>query len=282
MKSLISTMTTACLLFSVCAQADFTYPPSNKVTLNQALDIKFHNHSLSPILWNKENQLKPDMRKKLNAGLNYFIKLYKLDELKLEDAVIMGSMANYDYDRYSDIDVHLFYTLPKESKTNTTLQNALRYINVNWEARHHITINGHTVNYFLDSRTDRLRNHKHDKQINLSFYSLKHNRWIIRPTYTPAPKINLPKVREAYKSAKDQLNDIAMLYNKKRFDQSLNESDKLLRTLTSTRNTALNTEGRYAVANIAYKALRRTGVISDIRKYKSASSDQLLSYESDK
>ena len=70
------------------------------------------NDSLNPALWDGD-ELKPEVKEKLEQIADVFIKKLEEDDIPLDidDVVIVGSNANYNYGPQSDIDLHLIADL---------------------------------------------------------------------------------------------------------------------------------------------------------------------------
>jgi len=70
------------------------------------------NKTLNPNLWDGD-ELKPEVKETLLKIANIFIDKLKEDDIPLdvEDIIIVGSSANYNYTPYSDIDLHIIADL---------------------------------------------------------------------------------------------------------------------------------------------------------------------------
>ena len=71
------------------------------------------NDTLNPNLWDENNELKPEVKETLLKIANIFMDKLKDDDIPLdvEDIIIVGSSANYNYTPYSDIDLHIIADL---------------------------------------------------------------------------------------------------------------------------------------------------------------------------
>lgn len=91
----------------------------NKITENvNSIDeslnegIEKHNE-LNPKLWNKDNTLKAEVKEKIMQIVDDFCKSLSEDEIKfnLKDVKLVGSNCSYNYNKDSDLDVHLVFDL---------------------------------------------------------------------------------------------------------------------------------------------------------------------------
>jgi len=67
--------------------------------------IQTHD-TLCPLIWDGE-KLKPEVRKTLLLNAKRFIEFSDVENLKFNDVMLTGSMANYNYGDNSDLDVHI-------------------------------------------------------------------------------------------------------------------------------------------------------------------------------
>jgi len=87
--------------------------------------INFHDE-LNPLLFDKNNKLKPNIKKQLEIITDDFIEYMGIPDLAVEDVIITGSNVAFTYTPHSDIDLHLlvdFAELP-ESDVYKELFNA--------------------------------------------------------------------------------------------------------------------------------------------------------------
>jgi len=68
--------------------------------------IQMHD-TLSPLIWEDDEEMKPDIRKTLLMNAKRFIEFCDAENLKFNDIILTGSMANYNYNENSDLDVHV-------------------------------------------------------------------------------------------------------------------------------------------------------------------------------
>ena len=61
---------------------------------------------LNPKIWDNENTLNKEVREKLLATASEFIDFLGVPIL-VEDIIFTGSLSNYNWSKYSDIDLHI-------------------------------------------------------------------------------------------------------------------------------------------------------------------------------
>lgn len=65
------------------------------------------NDTLCPLMWESDEKLKPEVREVLLKNAKRFIEFSDVENLKYNDVILTGSMANYNYNENSDLDVHI-------------------------------------------------------------------------------------------------------------------------------------------------------------------------------
>ena len=73
-------------------------------TLNEE-KMRFHDE-LNPSIW-EGNKLKDKVAMKLMEIASNFVAYLDVEGFSIEDIIITGSMANYNYTEQSDIDLHI-------------------------------------------------------------------------------------------------------------------------------------------------------------------------------
>ena len=86
--------------------ADFLF--KRKYTLDIGEAIEKHD-KLNPDLWDDNNELRPEVKAKLENIVQHFDDALKNDGVELDviDVCIIGSNASYNYNPASDIDLHI-------------------------------------------------------------------------------------------------------------------------------------------------------------------------------
>ena len=68
--------------------------------------IKF-NDALNPLVWESDEKIKSEVRNILLKNAKRFIEFSDVENLKFNDIILTGSMANYNYNEESDLDIHI-------------------------------------------------------------------------------------------------------------------------------------------------------------------------------
>ena len=220
--------------------------------------------TLNPTIW-EDFKLKEDVKNKLKEISDAFIKYLDFD-FNIDDIQIVGSMANYNFTKYSDIDLHLIADLSEfEVLDKDYLDCITKYFNAKkslFNQNHNITIYGHPVELYIEDKN-------YPAKAN-GKYSILKNDWIIKPTKNEE-EIEDVSDNPKYLEYIEKIDDItSSRYNSE-------EAEELLDELYEIRKNGLLNGGEYAEDNLIFKTLRNNDYIQKLRKYINDNFDESLS-----
>lgn len=230
------------------------------------ITYEFHNE-LNPAIW-EDKKLKLLVKDKLLEIAQAFMEYLDI-EIDVDDIVITGSLANYNYTKYSDIDLHIITDF-NEYKIDTELLrdyfNAKRTV---WNTTHNITIKGYTVEIYIQNTAE--------IHYSTGIYSLKNNEWVKEPVATKEKKdIDIEQVRNK-KQTMLEIIEFALSPNCS-IEAAENAKDKFLKL----RKAGLEKAGDLSPENLAFKELRRSGDIEKLIKGVLAKRSRALSLDGNK
>ena len=115
--------------------------------------------------------LKPQIREKLiKIATNFFIGLGFPREL-IDDITFTGSLANYNWSRYSDIDLHLLVDFTKVDENVKLVGEFFRAKTSIWNRKHNIKIRGYEVELYVQDSSE--------PHISTGVFSVKNDAWNI-------------------------------------------------------------------------------------------------------
>lgn len=205
---------------------------------------------LNPIIWEKNNELKSEVRRKLLQIANDFFKELELPAgTVLDDIVLTGSIANYNWSKYSDIDLHLRLDFSKLNGNADIVRNYMLSKKTIWNLTHDITIHGYPVEVYIENIGD--------PHVSSGVYSILNNKWINTPDpdKVQIDKSNVIKKAESYEA---NLPVIQKLIKAGKFDKAIATIDQLKARIKSMRQAGLESGGEYSIENLAFKVLRRS------------------------
>lgn len=243
----------------------------------------FHQkNELAPQIWEMDSNsgeffMRPEVRERLLKITNEFLEFIDLDNLNcqietgdcdIEDIVVTGSIANYNWSRFSDIDLHLILDFSDIDENEELIKNFLNAKKNLWNASHDIEIRGFEVEvYGQDSK---------ETHFSSGVYSILFDEWVVTPDYVEA-EIDVTKILS---KAKGWMNMIDELYSRQ-YEQTPEETleliDKIKKKLKKFRSCGLEKGGEYSYENLAFKFLRRSGYIKRLFELKNELVDDSLS-----
>lgn len=218
--------------------------------------VTFKN-TLNPAIWDKNNNLKPEVKAKLNQIAKAFIETLEVPANAVENIVITGSMASYNYTPHSDIDLHLVIDFEKVHTDCPIVGDYLLSKKAEFNQKHDIFIYGIPVEVYAEGISQ--------GTVHNGLYSLKTG-WIDFPKKIK-PTNNDVAVEAKYKEYKEAADSIK--------DGDL--AEKLLDKIKKMRKAGLAEGGEFSVENLVFKKLRDTGVIEKLMKAKKEGVDKKLS-----
>ena len=134
-------------------------------------------------LW-KDNELLPEVKEKLLEIVDKFLKgLEKHDiNCKVNDIIIVGSNANYNYSENSDIDLHIVADTKAFGDAEKVAKAFLDVYRATFNDKYDITINGHEVEIYVEPNESTATSN--------GVYSLNTG-WIKKPTKEDIPEVDL-------------------------------------------------------------------------------------------
>jgi predicted nucleotidyltransferase len=212
--------------------------------------VQYHD-TLEPNIWQDE-VLKPEVRNRLLTIAKEFIDSLNIKDFDARDIVLTGSMANYNYTKFSDFDLHVIteYDSLKCAEIAEEFYQSKKRI---WNSSYDIQIAGHDVELYVEDEDD--------PPVSGGVYSILDNKWIKEPPHQ-SPDVDVravrAKTREYIKKIHDALNG--------HLDSV--KIQELVKKLRDMRTAGLEKAGEFSVENLAYKTLRNAGILdrlSDLR-----------------
>ena len=227
--------------------------------------------TLNKDFWQDE-KLNPEVRKVILAIVKNYLKSTNL-EINIDDIdeiEFTGSLANYNHNKFSDVDIHLLFDFSKLGKDPDFMRELLVAKAINWNDRHNVTIFGHEVElYITDAGTDH-----HSTGV----YSVKNDEWLVKPVRDPklSAELNLNKVKDKADKISKKIDMLVV-----KDDLSYDALEVLKDKIKKMREAGLETGGEYSTENLAFKLLRRRGELNTLYTLMNQAQDAELSLDED-
>jgi len=234
-----------------------------------ALSTTANKDTLSPEVWDKNGddyKMKSDIQKRLMEIANDFYDFLGVD-IPLLDVTLTGSLSNYNYSKYSDFDLHLIVNYDDIDADHELVEDFFSMKKTIWNKRHDITIKDYEVEVYAQDAGE--------THLSTGVYSVMNDEWVVKPEKTNT-KVDKNEVYKKSKSWTKQIDNIEKIYNKSKHDQVIKLIDKLKEKLKKYRGIGLEEGGEYAIENLVFKVLRRSGYIERLNDMKEDSYDEKM------
>ena len=221
------------------------------------LDSFKKNDTLAPKIWN-DFELNPKVRLRLLDIADDFWDFANVTWVKRDGIHLTGSICNFNWSKFSDIDLHIVVDFSKIDERTDFVQEYFDGKKNEWNNEHaKLKIYGYPVELYVEDI--------HAETASNGLYDLEENKWIKKPSIDNIKQIGLNKYEIKSKSAKlmTSIDDLYDEFNSTDDDAKLREigekAHKLLNKIKRMRKFGLQRNGESDALNVIYKVLRRSG-----------------------
>lgn len=208
------------------------------------------NSQLNSKIWDDAENLYPDIEEKLLAIAKDFQERHYLPDEAVEDITITGSLANYNWNEHSDIDLHIIVDFSKVEDNLELLKDYYKVAKHLWNTGHKIDVCGHEVEVYVQNSGE--------EHHSTGVYSITNREWITKPKADASTKPPQSAVQDKANSIVAEIDEIEELIGSDN-EEVLDRSEKLKDRIKKMRKTGLESGGEYSVENLAFKFLRNEG-----------------------
>jgi len=223
---------------------------------------------LNKIFWDQNKMLNPTIRLALLKVAEYFYDSIKLDKKPvIKDIVFTGSLANYNYSKYSDIDLHLLFDFEEMEGDMEMIEQFFTLAKANWNDQHDVSIKGYLVEVYAEDYRS--------PHISTGLFSVMKNQWIKEPQKV-TPVVDKLDVKTKVNYVNKLYNHFLTLYKQhqtKGLDANIH---KLREKIRQYRQAGLDRGGEFSTENIAFKVMRRVGLLDKLKELQNAVVDANL------
>ena len=202
------------------------------------------HQELNPKLWAGDN-LRPEVHNALLTIAAQFFDFLNMP-VEVEDLIISGSQANYNYSPYSDLDLH-FIVDHEKVQCDMEADELFDTKRKLWKEQHNIKIHGIPVELYVEDTMQPAVS---------SVYSLLTRKWIKTPD-TKAVVWDKHHVVDEVKKWTEFI-DTALKSN------NLEVCRRVKEMLSVYRKDGLAKGGEFSVPNLAFKSLRNAGKVQEL------------------
>ena len=241
----------------------------NDILEKESIDLSTFKvkDKLNPKIFDGENHMYEDVRTRLLMIADDFFETLDIGWVDIDDVILTGSLANYNWSKFSDVDVHI---LLKFEEVDDNVDLVREYFNSKkalWNDKHNITIKGYDVELYVQDTEE--------SHVSSGVYSVLWNGWVVKPE-KGARKIDAKKVEQKVNNIVDSIIHIKNVYDDEEYDKAIRSIQTLKEKIKKMRQAGLDREGEYSFENIAFKVLRRMEFLDKLSAIETSAYDNSL------
>ena len=215
-------------------------------------------------------KMKEEVREKLLTISDEFLDFLVI-ELDIADIIMTGSLSNYNWSDFSDVDLHVVLDFEDVGINMEIIKEFFNSKIINWNTSHDITVKGFEVELYVQDETE--------AHFSSGVYSIMKDKWIVEPKpggRQPDEEKLISKVKQ-WMTIIDEV--VAESQSNANTDTVIENIDKIRKKLKRFRSTGLEEYGEYSYENLVFKFLRRNGYIGKLLDAKNDLIDKSLSLD---
>jgi hypothetical protein len=228
----------------------------------------FHlQDELNPKIWESSDKMSPKVRERLLEIAYEFIEFLGVDVI-ISDVVMTGSLANYNWSKYSDVDLHLIADFEQFSERELPLYEELFKLKKTlFNDKHNIKIYGYDVELYVQDDV---------KSFSSGEYSVLFNEWKSKPSKEKI-EIDTNLIKTKSEHWMKIIDDVIEDSQEQPLQSGLESMNKVKDKLKKYRVAGLEEGGEMSDENLVFKVLRRNGYIEKLFNFKTEYQDKKLS-----
>jgi predicted nucleotidyltransferase len=214
---------------------------------------------LNSKIWEKKGDsysMRSEVRKKLLETSNIFIDFLGI-EILVTDIIMIGSLVNYNWSKYSDIDLHIvvnFNQFPTNSQDLYVEFFDLKKVIFN--QKHNIKMFGYDVECFVQNESE--------ATFSSGIYSILYDMWVNEPKKLDKTNIDKELIKEKSKQWMRIIDGVVDNIEDEDPEEIKSIVKKYKEKLKNFRNCGLEKNGEMSIENLVFKLLRRNGYIEKL------------------
>ena len=241
------------------------------VTVGDDLDLMAFDvqPDLNQKIWEGDKGVRPGVKGALIDIIEEFLEGLELDA-DVKDIVLTGSLANYNWSKFSDIDLHILMDFTEINENERLVKKFFDAVRSRWNKLHDIRVKGHEVEIYVQD--------EHEPHTSTGVYSLLNDEWLVKP-HKIKPEIDKTTAQKKMISLVKELDKLSALYDNRRYKDALEMAQRIKDKIRRMRQGGLERTGIYSPENLAFKMLRRSGDIERLFDMYTGAYDQVFSLD---
>ncbi len=224
---------------------------------------------LNQKIWEDDKRVRPGVKAALMDIVDEFVEGLDL-EAEIKDVIITGSLANYNWSKFSDIDLHILVDFAEVNENEEMVKKFFDAVRSNWNKLHNILVKGHEVEIYVQD--------EHEPHVSTGVYSLMDDQWLVTPKKVK-PELDKLTALKKMKYLAREVDKLSAVYDNGQYEEAFDMAQRLKEKLKRMRQGGLEESGIYSPENLAFKMLRRSGDIEQLFAIYTAAYDKIHSLD---
>lgn len=235
---------------------------------NNIIKSFFSKESLNSQIWDKDDLLNQEVRVKLLEISNEFINFLSVP-IVVEDIIFTGSLANYNWSEYSDIDLHIVADFSQFPEDILELyQELFKVKKTIFNTEHNIKIYEYEVELYVQNASE--------AHFSTGVYSVLYDKWLEKPK-KEKNKLDTEILKEKISHWMSIIDTVLKNADESSIEESKDYIKKLKDKIKKYRSSGLKEGGEYSYENLVFKYLRRNGYLDKLFNFEKKIVDKELS-----
>ena len=223
---------------------------------------------LNPKIFDENQKIHPKIKTRLIMIADDFFDTLELPCVDVTVITLTGSLANYNWSKFSDVDLHILIDYNEVDDNESLVSEYLAAKKNIWNEKHDITIKGYDVELYVQDMNE--------EHVSTGVYSIMWDDWLVKPE-RGTPKIDYKKVKQKASSIIDSYDSLMQSYYQGDYDKVIRRINTTRQKIKKMRQAGLDREGEYSYENITFKVLRRVGLLDKLSDLETMAYDKSLS-----
>tara|TARA_R100001163_G_C5036244_1_gene175356 strand:+ start:342 stop:1085 length:744 start_codon:yes stop_codon:yes gene_type:complete len=224
---------------------------------------------LNPDIWYYDGEsykMKPEIRISLLDIVKDYVGFVDI-ELDIEDVTLTGSLSNFNWSEFSDVDLHILMDF---ENADPLLKKYLDSRRIIWNSLREVTVKGFDVEIYVQDNNE--------PHFASGVYSVLYNEWLVEPKEEEVT-IDSKKILSKAKNWMSQIDKIEVNSQRKEPTEVLNNIQKFKDKIKKYRGAGLEDKGEYSYENLTFKFLRRNGYLKKLNDVRNSLIDKNLTLD---
>jgi len=222
--------------------------------------------------WGREDYIESEVQEKLLQIARDFMESSDVSNVPIKDITFTGSLANYNYSKRSDVDLHIIIDFDDVDENSELVKEFFDFKRALWNQNHKILINGHEVEIYVQDVKE--------PHVSTGVYSVLDDQWLTKPNREETD-IDYDNIKKKSQSLMKEIDGIERIeeFDVGVLEKKLNKINRLKEKIRKFRKIGLETDGEYSIENLSFKVLRMNGYLKKLSDLKKNTYDEMMSLE---